>query len=182
MKKNLTKMLFVLLAAVLLVSTVAALIPRAVHALTAELVQNVDSPPRNAWVGTCSINTTASFGSCTIPVPAGQTVTIQTMTFLGTAVNHEHMLIDVSSAIGPDGELAVWTNQIVSVVGITGFTSKIDQFYSSLGLTLYATGGQGPITVSISTDGPNPVTDDTDLGGNVFLVGYTVNTGTPSSN
>jgi hypothetical protein len=68
--KNLTKAVLVVLAAVVLVSTVAVLTPRAVHALTAQLVQNVDSPPRNPWAGSCTIsNTGASTALCPIDTP-----------------------------------------------------------------------------------------------------------------
>ena len=50
---NLLKIASGALAAIVLVSIVAVVTPRAVQAVAAQLVQDVDSPPSNAWSGHC---------------------------------------------------------------------------------------------------------------------------------
>ena len=153
------------------------------RAVTAQLVQNIDSPPRNAWVGTCDfLPTSDSENFCQITVPAGQAVTVQTVTFNGTAVNHKHIIITIDTSVNSQNE--TWNNQITSVVGDGAEPAGVDQFAASQNLTLYAVGPLDGFTVLISTDGPNYSNANPNYGlaGAIYLIGYTVNVGTPSTN
>jgi len=172
-------------AAILLVSSVAVLTPRVVRAVTAQLVQNVDSPPRNAWVGSGVFLPTselASENTCQISVPPGQAVTVQTLTFTGTAVNHKHILLTVTATIG--SQVEIWNNQITSVVGDGIVPAHVDQFASSENLTLYSFNSSYSTTITafIETDGNNDSSTNYSLSGGLTLIGYSVNVGTPSTN
>ncbi len=185
--KNLAKMIcVVVVSAIVLVSTVAVLTPRVVRAVAAQLVQNIDSPPRNAWTASCSTPTINGYEtSCAIPVPAGQVVTIQTVTFSGTTVNHENVLLTLNTWIG--GTVAIWHNQFERVVPEPGVPVSIPPVYafaSSANLTLYAdTTGNGSVQAIITTEGSQPANPSgAGLSGNITLIGYTVNVGAPSAN
>jgi len=186
--KNLTKLVFLAVAAIALVSTVAVLIPRAVRAAVAQLVQDVDSPPRNAWVGSCQMPAAAvSFNDCTIAAEPGQVITIQTVTFQGYATGHSHLLLQLE--VPMPSQLAIWENQITSdvVPTVTG-DRGVNQFASSHALTLYAPYSAQGIQVQILTDGSNTIFPPifgpgvSGLGGTVTLIGYTVNISPPTAN
>jgi hypothetical protein len=173
------------MAAILLVSTVAILTPRVVRAVTAELVQNVDNPPRNSWVGSCQMPAgQLSFNGCTIAAEPGQVITIQTVTFQGYATGHSHLVLQLEVPIAP--QLAIWENEITSdVVPTVPQAPGVKEFASSRSLTLYAPYSTQGILVQVLTDGDNTIFPPatvgvSGLGGTVTLIGYTVNT-TPSS-
>jgi hypothetical protein len=180
--KNLTKAVLVVLAAVVLVSTVAVLTPRAVHALTAQLVQNVDSPPRNPWTGTCSISYT-NYGSsvCYIATPPGYEVTIQTVTFSGTSsLRYEQVTLTLTTTTAGQSVNPAWNNQIDHVIA-QFLGPGITQYASSLQTTLYAD-PSSQIEFYLTSDGFNPPIDGFPggtLGGTVVLMGYSVNVGAP---
>ena len=186
-----TKKLFVgvgtIATAVLLVWTVAILTPRVVRAVTAELVQNVDSPPRNAWVGSCEMPAgVLYYNNCTIPSEPGQVITIQSATFQGYATGHSHLLLQLE--VPMTSQLGIWENEITSdVVPTVKGAVGVNEFASSRSLTLYAPYSAQGIQVQILTDGGNTIYPPivggvSGLGGTVTLIGYTVNITTPSSN
>jgi hypothetical protein len=199
--KNLIKVVSVVAAAAfVLVSTVAVLTPRVVRAVTAELVQNVDSPPRNPWMGTCNISPVSSgiegFADCQISVTAGQELVIQTITFTGYATNHTHMLLTLgcpgcaASVIRPVigvSELPLWNNQIDAIVSSPALAAGINAFASTFPCTIYYPGPYAgseppaPLDLSIQTNANNPVIDGFSLEGTFTLFGYAVNVGTPKS-
>ena len=113
--KNLTKIVFVVLAAIVLVSTVAVLTPQVVRAVAAQLVQDVDSPPRNAWSGNCrsgSIPTTGAYWSCSIPTGAASAVVqLQTIAFDGiTDASRNDIVISLNT--GSVSFAPIWNTQI----------------------------------------------------------------------
>jgi hypothetical protein len=188
--KNLTKIVFLPLAAIVLVSIVAVLTPRVVRAVTATLVQSVDNPPRNAWTSSCVLpNTPENVNTCSIVPPAGQVVTIQTVSFQGTAINHAHIVLFLQTQL--NNQEAYWFRQFDSVVTSPygSFPAGVTQFASSAALTLYSNPptvqtGYGPdIYVYVATDGLNsPMVDGYGLGGTVTLVGYAVNVAPAAAN
>jgi hypothetical protein len=119
--KNLLRIASVaVVSAIVLLTTVAVLTPRVVRAVTAELVQNVDSPPRNPWSQSCIANSDAAGASCTISVPSNQEITIQTVTFNGTtSPDHDHLVLLLETTAG--GNDAQWNNQFTrTVIPATG--------------------------------------------------------------
>jgi len=178
------------MAAILLVATVAILSPRVVRAVTAQLVQNIDSPIRNPWTSSCIMEpSSGSTNSCTIALQPGQAVAIQTMTFQGYTNGHEHVLLQLETSIG--SEEAVWNHEITNNVVPIVTPSLTSQFAASESLTLYA--NSGAINVGMTTDGPNSIVSLPSsggpifggLGGTVTLIGYSVNVGSaaaPSTN
>jgi hypothetical protein len=181
--KKLAKIVSLMAAAILLVSTVAVLTPRVVRAVTATLVQSVDNPPRNAWTGSCVMSSTPeNINSCSIVPPAGQVVTIQTISFQGTAINKAHIVLLLQTQL--NNQEAYWYGQIDNVVTSPYGASPagVTQFASSAALTLYSnpptvqTGYGSDIYIYLATNGLNsPMVDGYGLGGTVTLVGYTVN-------
>ncbi len=183
---RLTKRLFmgvgaVAVAAILLVSTVAIVTPRVVRAVTAELVQDVDSPIRNAWTANCQMApASGSSNGCTIPLQPGQAVVIQTLTFQGSTSFDRHILMQLETGIG--SEQAMWNHQFTFSALPILTTDKIFQFVGSENLTMYANNATTGITVQLTTSDPNPITFGFGgLGGTVTLVGYSVNVGTPGA-
>jgi hypothetical protein len=168
-------------AAILLVSSVAILTPRVVRAVTAELVQDIDSPIRNPWTANCRMApSSGSSNSCTIPLQPGQAVVIQTLTFQGSTSFDRHILMQLETGIG--SERAIWNHEFsTSALPVLTDTSIL-QFVASENLTMYANNSTSGITVQLSTADTNPITFPFGgLGGNVTLVGYSVNAGNPSS-
>ncbi len=171
----------VALAAILLVLTVAIVTPRVVRAVTAELVQDVDSPIRNAWTANCQMApASGSSNSCTIPLQPGQSVVIQTLTFQGSTSFDKHILMQLETGIG--SEQAMWNHEFTMSALPILTSDKILQFVASENLTMYANNATTGITVLLTTNDPNPITFGFGgLGGTVTLVGYTVNVGIPSA-
>ncbi len=194
--KKLTKIVFVVLAAIVLVSTVAVLTPRVVRAVAAQLVQDVDSPPRNAWSGNCrsgSIPTTGAYWSCSIPTGAASTVIeLQTITFDGiTDALRDHIVISLNP--GSVSVTPVWHAQIKNTVltscppqeifgesfcfeDANEYGPKNNYFFWSSPLTIYSIPGV-PITIGVATAGPNP----NGSGGIISLTGYSVSIAAPAS-
>ena len=81
--KRVAKIVLVALMALVLVSGVAMLTPRAAHAVVATFVRDVDNAARHPWAGTCSSSSNGYFSDCTITVPPNVEVVIQTISFLG---------------------------------------------------------------------------------------------------
>jgi hypothetical protein len=188
--KNLSKIALVVVVSIALLSTVAVLTPRVVHAVTAQLVQNVDSPPRNPWAGTCTASgsTTSDYFTCVIPALPGYEIAVQTVTIAGfTSDNHTHVILSLKTFGG--GYSEVWNNQIdatisasvlLQVPGYTGIhqnsyfsTQPAIQYVDPTFTNLDASVVPNEIAVTVETDSGNPH----GLGGTVSLTGYSVNLG-----
>jgi hypothetical protein len=172
--KNLTNVVFVVLTAVVLVSTIGVLTPRAVHAVAAQLVQNVDSPPRNAWSATCTFAPNPlDITYCAITLNPNYEYTIQTVILnASTAKTHTHagLVLWLTTA----GNLIGWVAPQAEpyIPGGPGCPG-VNCYAISFPTTLYADGAAlGGITAELLTDGNNP---DNPLTGVVTLVGYSVN-------
>ena len=81
--KNSTKIVYVVLAATVLVLTVAVLIPRAIHATGPQSVN--PTSPRTPWSGSCSptpLSSTSTEAACTITnTPTSAELVITSVTF-----------------------------------------------------------------------------------------------------
>ena len=83
---GLTKILLSAMTAIVLVSGVAVLTPRAVHAVVATFVRDVDNGARHPWAATCGFTTNASSSnSCTITVPSNVEVVLQMLDIVALA-------------------------------------------------------------------------------------------------
>jgi len=71
----------------LLISGIAVLSPRAVHAVVATIIRDQDNPARHPFTTSClGFGTAASSNFCTTPaIPAGQEVVIETISFAADA-------------------------------------------------------------------------------------------------
>jgi hypothetical protein len=189
--KNLTKVLLVVVSAIVFVSTVGVLTPRVVRAVTATLVQNVDSPARNAWAASCTIDMgDIAHGGCSIsPLPQKEIV-IQTISAtLSSNVSTENIALTVNTVVG--GNFTAWSTQIPkSALNIApyslGFSppGTSSYFLSGNSTTLYVdpaiippTGTVGGIFAWINTPTPVP----SRVNGSIYFVGYTVNVDSSSS-
>jgi hypothetical protein len=192
--KNFRKIVFAVLAAIVLVSTVAVLTPRAVHALAAQLVQDVDSPPRNPWTASCATaNTTTNVAYCIISAVPGYEITVQTVTVQGyTSELHEHVILQLVTTTG--GNYEFWNNQLGYVITqpeqlpleLPGYTGTNQHNYvSTQPVTLYVDPTNpstvppttNTIAVYFQTDSGNPH----GMAAVVTLTGYVVNLGTPAN-
>jgi hypothetical protein len=81
--KNVSKFLLVALVAIVLISGVVVLTPRAVHAMIATSVRDVDNAARHPWARTCDSSSNSFFADCKIAVPPNVEVVIQTISLLG---------------------------------------------------------------------------------------------------
>jgi hypothetical protein len=77
------KFLLVAFVAIVLISGVAVLTPRALHAVVATFVRDVDNAAHNPWAGTCDSSSNSFFADCKIAVPPNVEVVIQTISLLG---------------------------------------------------------------------------------------------------
>jgi hypothetical protein len=84
--KLLAKLSFGTLAAVLLISGIAVLSPRAVHAVVATIIRDQDNPARHPFVALCFAPTSNSsaVARCSTDFPAGQEFVIETVSIVGT--------------------------------------------------------------------------------------------------
>jgi hypothetical protein len=182
--KNLTKVLLVVVSAVVLVSTVGVLTPRVVRAVTATLVQNVDSPGRNAWTETCSFIEPTPHAACYFTTPAGKEIVIQTVSFRGasdTSIDSVVLTLNIAS-----GQIfSTWSNEIhKTILNVPPeinlpLPSDSNYYLSGSSTTLYVNPPVTPqainITAYVNTASPRSANQ---LYGYVTLVGYTVNLGT----
>src|SRR5579871_5616938 len=75
----LTRLGYLAAACALLVTTFAIIGPRTVRAVTATLIRDVDNPARHPFAGICGFaSSSTNTVQCTMPVPAGEEVVIQT--------------------------------------------------------------------------------------------------------
>jgi hypothetical protein len=185
--KNLTKILLLVVSAIVVVSTAGVLTPRVVKAVTATLVQNVDSPARNAYLASCYIASGYSNTSCAFTTPAGKEVVIQTVSFTG-ATNVSITTLDLTVVTTINGQPAYWTVEIPksaldSAPYVPGAPlPTISSYYlSGSSTTLYADPTAAPgfnnITVNINADHQG----FDRVAGWVTLAGYAVNLDSSSS-
>jgi hypothetical protein len=196
MKKNSTKVALVILAAIVLVSALAVLTPRAVRATTvalAEVVQNVDSPARNAWTGACTLTQfVPTAASCDISVPSPYEVVIQSVSIgVSAAPANSTLQLTLTSnsppLASPTTPFISWYSGAISSLPAAGpagpggpgagpaAPNATQSFVTSLPLTSYA--NSNGISVYVGTPNPNPAA--TPLSGTVQLVGYAVNIANP---
>jgi hypothetical protein len=185
--KNLTKVLLVVVSAIVFVSTVGVLTPRIVKAVSATLVQNIDSPARNAYLASCYIETGVPNTSCAFTTPRQKEVVIQTVSFTG-ATNVSVTTLDLTVTTTVGGQPAYWTVEIPksalnSAPYMPGapFPSISSYYLSGTSTTLYAdptpVPGFNNITVNINADHQG----FDRVAGWVTLAGYAVNLDSSSS-
>jgi hypothetical protein len=182
--KNLTKILLLVVSAIVVVSTAGVLTPRIVKAVTATLVQNVDSPGRNAWASSCTIDMgDIAHGGCSINALPQKEIVIQTISAtLSSNVSVENIVLTVNTGVA--GNLPAWSIQIPkSVLDIPPYAfnfeppSTSSYFLSGNSTTLYVdppgslTGPISGIYAWINTASPAP----SRVNGSIYFVGYTVN-------
>jgi hypothetical protein len=188
--RNLTKILVVVVSAIVIVWTAGVLTPRVVKAVSATLVQNIDSPARNAWNEHCSFEEGMPNEGCGLLAPVGKELVIQTVTFQGTAPAYVNDLVLTLNI--PSDENSSWSTEIhktaLNVIPAVPWinidapipTSNASYFLSGTSTTLYVNpspGGGSPINVSVNTIKPHNPNEDT-VEGVVAVFGYTVNLGT----
>jgi hypothetical protein len=183
--KNLTKILLLVVSAIVAISTAGVLTPRVVKAVSATLVQNVDSPARNAWNANCSFQEGLPNEGCGIPTPAGMETVIQTVTFQGASPAYVDDLVLTLSI--PSEQYLSWSTEIhktaLNVIPAVPWvnidapipTSNANYFLSGTPTTLYVNSG-GNINVLVNTVKPRNPNDQ--IEGVITLIGYTVNLGT----
>ncbi len=180
--KNSTKTIFVLLGAVVLVSIVAILIPRATHAIPTPTSQPLTFSPiegRIPWSTSCILSTPGLYlpGECQpdTPTPAGYEILIQTITLWCPS-------LELTSLTGGP---PVWITKLVHISG-GNYMEWSDQFPAAIlspsgygfersaAVTLYQDPGQ-PLTCSLNVWNVTAVTPP---GGQnnitCFLEGYAV--------
>jgi hypothetical protein len=188
--RNLTKILVVVVSAIVIVWIAGVLTPRVVKAVSATLVQNIDSPARNAWNAHCSFEEGMPHEGCGMAGPLGKELVIQTVTFQGTAPTYVDDLVLTLNI--PSDENSSWSTEIhktaLNVIPAVPWinidapipTSNANYFLSGTSTTLYVNpspGGGSPINVSVNTIKPHNPNEDT-VEGVVAVFGYTVNLGT----
>ncbi|HEV8042389.1 MAG TPA: hypothetical protein VGP62_26165 [Bryobacteraceae bacterium] len=83
--RNVSKIVLVALATIVLVSGVAVLTPRAVHAVVATFVRDVDNAARHPWSSSCTFTTSSVNGSCNITIPPNVEVVLQMVSIIAQA-------------------------------------------------------------------------------------------------
>ena len=151
--KVLAKLVFGTLGCVLLISGIAVMSPRAVHAVVATIIRDQDNPARHPFATRCvATPTTSNFVSCDTPaIPAGLEVVIETITFGGIG--------DPSNiGIAPEvivAEAGVSQPYALNVIPDSRFGQPFDLSYSGVqSLRLYADPGTG-IECNGATPHPN---------------------------
>ena len=165
--KNLHKIVLTALTAIVLVSCVAVLTPRAVHAVVATLVRDVDNPGRHPFSYYCGISSSSSQTSCTIPVPVNEEWVIQNLGCQASSdpVN-KTLITEIYTTVGLANDA-----YHASTATDTGFGETAQaQYNTGLSLTLYADPSTN-ILVQFTTKAPNPIDG---LIGKCFLTGYSV--------
>ncbi|MGO8734794.1 MAG: hypothetical protein ACLQVM_18615 [Terriglobia bacterium] len=121
--KNSTKMVLVALAAIVLLSTVAILTPRATHVLAAGPTTITYNMPRNPWTSYCAPPAAPPniyYTSCTITAPSGGELVIQMISGYQIAPVPTRLQAQVSTQVAPAiGPTINWFT-ILSPVDIQG--------------------------------------------------------------
>ncbi len=166
--RRLSKLAFVAFACVLVISAVAVMSPRAVHAVVATLVKDVDNPARHAFTTSCIFTPTAGQATgCTTPaIPAGEQVVIETVAVIASA-NPTNTELSASISTTVNGATATWPFSVAD----NGTNQPGNSlFWASQPLRLYADPGT-TIVFGINTKGLNPPLA---LGGGAGISGYWV--------
>jgi archaellin len=167
--KNSTKMVLVALAAIVLVSTVAILTPRATHVLAAGPTTITYNMPRKPWTSYCAPPAAPPniyYTSCTITAPSGGELVIQMISGYQIAPVPTRLQAQVSTQVAPAiGPTINWFTML-SPVDIQGS----DYYYWSYPVTLYADPGT-TITVTLVNQNGHPLTT---LNARVAMTGYYV--------
>lgn len=107
--KAIAKLGYLAAACALLVTTLAIVGPRAVHAVVATLVRDTDNAARHPWTGACSPTAAGQLISCTIAVPSGEEVVIQQVNLQGNADPRTTTVVGGVLATG-GGNPEVWSS------------------------------------------------------------------------
>jgi len=98
--KVLAKLVFGTLGCVLLISGIAVISPRAVHAVVATIIRDQDNPARHPFTTTCTGASITQVSTCNPPaIPAGQEVVIETISFTGFGDSDKSVLVPTISTI-----------------------------------------------------------------------------------
>ncbi len=151
--KKLSKLAFVAFACVLVISAVAVMSPRSVHAVIATLVKDVDTPARHPFTTNCDtgISGTSSASCSTPPIPAGEEVVIETVGIGGSADPTNTKLVVTLTTTAGGASSNYWV--VLEDTGI--FQTYTSSFNASPQLRLYADPGT-PIHMEVRTKGLNP--------------------------
>jgi hypothetical protein len=82
--------------------------PKALHALVATLVQDIDNPARHVWAGQCVITTSLDSGSCSIAVPSNEEVIVQNVSYSGSPTPPFTTPIAITLQYVSAGRLLFW--------------------------------------------------------------------------
>jgi len=153
--------------AIVLVSGVAVLTPRAVHAVVATFVRDVDNAGRHAFSYFCGVNSSSSQTSCSIPMASNQELVIQNLGCVATSDStNKTLLTEIYTSIGLADDA-----YHASTATDTGFgLGSQSQYNTGVNLTLYADPSTS-ILVRFTTKTPNPTNG---LIATCFLTGYSV--------
>lgn len=142
-------------AVIALVISVAG--PRAVHAIVATVVQDVDNAARHPFYGHCSVLSSLTHGdggSCVISVPAGEEVVLQTERLYTTADPKNTKVLNYLMMTTAGGFEPVYTDAVGHDTGF--YQPAFSADFSAYNWTLYADPGTS-ITCGASTRATNPV-------------------------
>ncbi len=167
--RNVSKIVLVALAAIVLVSGVAVLTPRAVHAVVATFVRDVDNAARHPWASTCGFTASASSGnSCDITVPSNVEVVLQMVDISALA---DKANVELSSYLTLySGGTEVFLYPIRTTADPTSSLATQAAFTLSGLIQVYAD-PSSTITCGMSTKNANPITT---LQGSCTVSGYMV--------
>ncbi len=171
MMKNLTKVVLSLTAIVLL-SGVAIMAPRTVHAVAATLVSDVDNPARHPWSAICGgdagAGSSVKYGHFAITAPLNSELVIQSYSVEGYSDTDNTDLFtfittSVNGVVSP-----IYMNLTTNKVTSSGNQNSYEG--SRTGITAYADPGT-TVGCIFQTAKGNPKTP---LSANIFLTGYVV--------
>jgi len=122
--KALAKLVFGTLGCVLLISGIAVLSPQAVHAVVATIIRDQDNPARHPFTTSCNGAFTGTLATCsTFPIPAGQEVVIETISF---------------GASGDPGNSALEVSVTTTAASVGGFHIMPTIFDDNLGQPIFS--------------------------------------------
>ncbi len=168
--KKLSKLAFVAFACVLVISAVAVLSPRSVHAVIATLVKDVDNPARHAFTTSCSFASTGFSATCTTPaIPTGEEVVIETVGISAFAdPSNTKIVVTISTTVN-----SVTSHWSFSAADNGKSQPVQSNFAENPQLRLYADPGT-TIQFDVGTKGTNSTPGGSDLEGTASISGYWV--------
>jgi hypothetical protein len=146
MKKH--TVLVVSLLAILVLATVAVFPSRAVQAVVATLIRDQDAPGRHPFAATCSATNTTlgNDANCSIPVPPGEEVIVQSVTLAGNS-QASNTLMGFAVAATTAGSVTVPFQSVIHDSGLaqpsssTFLATQLSWFPADPGSKLICDGG-----------------------------------------